>query len=279
LITTEDGAQGLAANFAFNAEAYLTYEAGASLDVNNEVVAYIPTLAMADGADAGATQPTIDNNIVEWMGGQLVLESSPLVTGERTIWANGLNSNYVYDLPLGNNRTDGAGDVGTISVVWNDRNAPAWNNLLAYRFNNAEASCSGQVSLPDELNVLYIPPASLPAAAVADDFGDEWPGLWADLKEVTPYATSTEAGSSSHGVTEVCRTTRDAAANADDKFIDGGFVKIIAVEPADEATFTLEGSTVFWSWPVVIDSRVDERNGAPRTTLLGHSRGAFSTIN
>lgn len=279
LITTENGAQGLAANFAFNAEAYLTYDAGGSGDVNNEVVAYIPTLAMSDGADAGATAPTIDNNVVEWVGGQLVLEASPLITGERTIWANGVNNNYVYDLPLGNNRTEAAGDVGTISVVWNDRNAPAWNNLLAYRFNNAEASCSGQVSLPDELNILYIPPVHQPVAAVADDFGPAWPGRWAELKEVSPYLTSSEAGASSHAVTEVCRSARDFNEVVDDKFIDGGFVKIIAVEPADEATFTVEGSAVFWSWPVITGSQDPARNGAPRTTLLGHSRGAFSTIN
>ncbi len=278
LITTEAGAQGQAANFAFNAEAYLTYDVGAAPNVENEVIAYIPTLAMADGADAGATGPTIDNNIVEWMGGSLVLDSSPLVTGERTIWANGVNNNYVYDIPVAYNHFIAGADHGTIAVVWNDRNAPAWNNLLAYRFNNNEENCSGQVSLPDELNVLYIPPT---VAGPAPASFAEFPGKWADLKMLTPYgATAGEATGSTAYTTEVCRAPADLATSGhfEDGAFNGGFIKVIAVEPADEATFTLEGATVFWSWPVVLDTN-SARDGAPRTTLLGHSRGAFSPIN
>ena len=298
LITTEAGAQGLAANFAFNAEAYLTYETGVDgefSDVDNEVVAYIPTLALSDGADAGATQPTLDNNVVEWMGGNLVLEASPLVTGERTIWANGVNNNYVYDLPLANNRTYGKAGadplyLGTIAVVWNDRNSANWSNLLAYRFNNAEASCSGQISLPDELNVMYIPARNATAEGQSSEvFLDGFPGSWHDLKMVTPYGAASEAGASSAYVTEICRSAADTADaangpsyNQDDGFANGGFVKIVAVEPADPATFTLEGAAVLWSWPVTADITTvgfTRYNGAPRTTLLGHSRGAFTPIN
>jgi hypothetical protein len=285
LITTEAGAQGQAANFAFTAEAYLTYDVGLNPvpGINNEVVAMIPTLAMSDGADAGATAPTLDNNVVEWIGGTLALEASPLVTGERTIWANGVLNNYVYDLPVANNREEG--NTGTISVVWNDRNAAAWNNMLAYRFNNQEESCSGQISLPDELNVVYIPPTVVAGAKAETPFTG-FPGKWSSLKMVDPYTTSAsdEAGASAAYVTEVCRAPGDApaptAAYAEDAFINGGFIKMIAVEPADDATFSLEGSAVFWSWPVVINNiNNPDINGAPRTTLLGHSRGAFSTVN
>jgi len=281
LITTEAGAQGQVANFAFDAEAYLVYNTG-DTSYDAESVNMIPTLALADGADAGATGPTIDNNIVEWMGGSLVLDSSPLVTGERTIWANGVLNNYVYDLPVANNRLASA--TGTISVVWNDRNAPAWNNLLAYRFNNAEANCSGQVSLPDELNVLYIPPY---AGEAKSSSLEGFPGKWADLRMVTPYGSAAEADASTAYTTEVCQAPSDAdPATGKTQYtlsergmFDGGFIKIIAVEPADEATFTLEGATVFWSWPVVDQDGAGAYDGTPRTTLLGHSRGAFSVVN
>lgn len=309
LFVNENAANGGNAQFAFNTDAYLTFELnnGLAVDEYSDEIVWIPSLPMADGADAGATQPTLANNVVEYMGGQLVLEASPLVAGERTIWADGILNNYVFDLPLAVNQNDdiaAANDTpylqqGTIAVVWNDRNVDApWTGMVAYRYNNNEQRCSGNISLPDELNLLYIPRQSQEGnASVTDPRFAGFPGAWQSLNEISPYSSaSSEAGSSFAATTGICNTRWDVVAgNANaqgtapgngnngysDYGVDGGFVKIVAVEPADPATFTPEGAAVMFTIPVLVDGRAPAQfQGWPTgQTMLGHSRGAFSTIN
>lgn len=310
LFVNETAANGGAAQFAFNTDAYLTFELdGTGTDEYSDEIVWMPSLPMADGADAGATGPTLSNNVVEWQGGQLVLDASPLVTGERTIWADGVVNNYVFDLPLAINQAESVvpapatdnhdlkGGIlrqGTIAVVWNDRNVgAAWNGMVAYRYNNDEKRCSGNISLPDELNLLYIPAQTQEGTASADgDAFADFPGTWNDLKQVSPYAaSSSEAGASYAATTTICNTKYDGKmANVgvgldspSNYGIDGGFVKIVAVEPADPATFTPEGAAVMFSFPVFtpeVGTNFGEFAGWPTgQTMLGHSRGAFSIIN
>lgn len=165
LFVTERANTGAAANFSFTADAWLVM--GQSAQANTKVS--IPALPLADGPDT-TERPTITNNVIEiGPNGGLSLIASPLVSGNRTIWADGKSNTYVFDLPLANNYNTAGLNAGTLAIVWNDRNAGElslvngkfvagpWATIPAYRYNNNESKCSGVISLPDQLNQVWIP--------------------------------------------------------------------------------------------------------------------------
>jgi len=134
----------------------------------------IPVLGMNDGADgpnpAGTNcgHPDLSDS-VKYRGGR-PCAVSPVVAGFRTNRSDGDFDLWAFDLALSNRL------LPTIHVIWVDQNLnqPSAINA-AYPGNTAlpnavastdtfdldELSCNGSVTLPNELNVLWIPPAYL----------------------------------------------------------------------------------------------------------------------
>jgi hypothetical protein len=291
VFVTETANSGAKADFSFFTDAWLVVGSTASANVKVS----IPSLPLSDGADTTA-QPTLDNNVVEVdPAAGLVVRVSPLVSGNRTIWSNGKPNFYVFDLPLANNWVG----ADTVAVFWNDRNAGytttfpfnngPWASINAFRFTNNEVKCSGRVSLPDELNLIYIPHTATagvaPTAtgnAIIDQFlsnfgaipnptpyvpGSQVAGVWSAF--INPYqqpvsANVDGASYAAVAINNICTPVlNDGANNAplpatnlnpdtifNDPGLSGGFVKVVTPEPADNNTNTVEGAAVAFTIPV-----------------------------
>jgi hypothetical protein len=131
----------------------------------------IPVLGMNDGADgpivgSQCPQPTIFDS-VKYKGG-VPCGVSPLIAGFRTNRSDGAYDLFAFDVTLSNRI------VPTIQVIWfdqnlNDRraiNAQYPGNLAVPNplaqvevYDVDENSCSTSINLPNELNVVWIPPA------------------------------------------------------------------------------------------------------------------------
>jgi hypothetical protein len=139
----------------------------------------IPVLAMNDGIDdvasdyAGGAWPVATAaDSVKYRAG-VPYSLSPLVSGFRSNRSDGDPDTAVFDLALSNRL------VPTIQVVWVDHNlgdnksaspysiAELYNPNYGFPtqtvqlkvYDNDEQVCSNTIKLPDELNVIWIPPA------------------------------------------------------------------------------------------------------------------------
>ena len=290
IFVTQAANSGAAANFTFEADAWLVNTNPTVALVN---AASIPTIPMSDGKDSG-NSPSITNNVLEYnASGALVVAASPLVTGQETIWSDGLPNQFVFDLSTGTaqNGQTATGSVaaesvayGALAFIWNDRNSAAWSSVPAFRYNNAEQNCSGRVSLPQQMNAFYIPPVANGQAGVnqGNTATSAVPANFATLTTLSdPYAKAASAAAftsiavctpPSNAPTSLSTnsaTLNLSTQNADNLGVSGGFVKFVLPEPITSTTAGPAGSAVFWSTPV-------DGSGNLYPTILGHSRGAFT---
>jgi hypothetical protein len=191
-----------------------------------------------------------------------------------------------------------------------------WRDIPAFRFNNNEAKCSGRIPLPEEVNLIYIPrelaagsPAIVgPSETWADLFKTWWggfvppaqetgngpiPGVWGTLGVVDPYSsTETASGVDSAqfvATRRICTVpVNDGANNAplpatnlpatvfNNVQLSGGFVKVVAPEPADNNLNTVEGAAVMFTIPIHADGIWAGWPLFLGDSLLGHPAGAFT---
>ena len=140
-----------AADFSFFGDAYLITTNPAIPEFLGIVDAKIPVLPMNDGADApGQTKVTVDNQVL--YESNLVHDVSPLISGMRTVWSDGVPNITVFDLSLGERQ------YPTLHVFWNDHNGDYTVNVDV--FDDSENSCSSSIPLPDEVNVVWVSPTT-----------------------------------------------------------------------------------------------------------------------
>jgi len=275
IIVTDAGNKGNAANFSFTVDTWLR--------VQNKVLS-LPTIPMSDGADdkPAIGVPTVTNNVVEIRGNQLSPKASPLITGQPTVWSDGLPNSTVIDLALGSTRN-------TLAVVWNDVNGDKlWTGISAYRFDNYEQKCSGSISLPDELNIIAVGKEAVQPA------GAQW---WKNLvkpdgKQFVAWNYICDVDTAYLAAAQEDNYVEDDAdafrglggecveANGDNdpscfaaNTFPGGFVKLVLPEPRDNKKFAPEGAAVTFTIPLIgVQHRVA---GA---AILGHFRGAFTDV-
>ena len=147
-----------AADFSFFGDAYLV-TTNVNLPLPLGVVdAKIPVLPMNDGVDApGQTKVTVDNQVL--YQGNLVHDVSPLISGMRTVWSDGIPNIVAFDLSLGERQ------FPSLQVFWNDHNGQGTLLSSPYIasvdvFDDEENECSSSISLPSELNTIWVAQAS-----------------------------------------------------------------------------------------------------------------------
>ncbi len=283
VLTTEEGARGNDADFGFFAEAWMFIGLDGPAGPPNTggvvglVDALIPTLAMNDAADqvpTGNEVPSLANNVIE-IGVNLNVNASPLVTGIRTNWSDGNPSDIkVVDLTLGNRSIPIAGvvnilQVPTLMVVWNDRNAAAWNAVGVEVYNDREENCSTSIALPNELNLVWVQ---------TDVTAGNLPGIPA-----FPIPRFIERFG-------IDRTFCVPPAGADpgenlERLLSGGFMKLYLPEPVDNGVFQPESSAAMFSIPLQYFVTLEDIGAGPVltdfslipfATALGHDRGMFN---
>lgn len=123
----------------------------------------------------------------------------------------------------------------------------------------------------------------------------EYPGVWNLVDDFTSdqVAQSSAAdGAQWYAATNICTPPLNDGANnaplpatnllttfANDAGMSGGFVKVVAPEPADNNLNTVEGAAVYFTLPI-FDNDWGGWSGWPLflgDTLLGHPAGAFTT--
>jgi hypothetical protein len=287
VLTTAAGSRGNDADFSFFAEAWGFF--GISSGVIPGVIpnsggtiglvdAYLPTLAMTDGADTlGDKTPTLDNNVIE-LNTQSVI-ASPLVTGIRTNWSDGSPTDIkVVDLTLGNRSVPIAGitnvfQVPTLMVVWNDRNADgAWSGLGVDVFNDREESCSDSINLPNQLNMIWVQ-TDVTAGTAPPYFAWPTPRFIERFGQNRVYCVPpTDAGST-------------PLQNLD-RLLSGGFMKLYLPELVDNGLFTPESAMAAFSVPLQYFVTYEQGPGPfptftdisliPFETALAHDRAMFN---
>lgn len=280
------GFNGEDANFSFFADAYFTTGV-TNLEQPNQPIDYwgsvnIPALPLADGADAGQTVPSLSNNVV--VGGtSLNTYVSPLVSGIRTSIVDATAQWSVVDLELGKSQLQPFGqnsqDVGSLLVVWNDRNATNWASLGVDVFDNDENRCSATLKLPNELNLVWVPPLSVandaPIGGGNEIFyntgGPSFLGQKIDGSSETQGSYSQLCDPNGGGVTPLHSDTQSR--------LNGGFVKLRLPEPlaANQTAVEASAAAAF----TINFNFGDVSGGAPATanpseTVLGHDRGKFT---
>lgn len=111
----------------------------------------IPVLPMIDSADGDDPNPTVTDN-VKYTGG-IPSGVAPLYSGIRMNGA--VAGQYsVFNLSLGDR------NFPSVHVVWLDRNGT--NNVTVEVYDSNEQSCSDNIDLPHEVNVISIAPWSEP---------------------------------------------------------------------------------------------------------------------
>lgn len=230
VIATEAARTGAAANFDMMGDAFL---------VAFPFDAKIPVLPMSDGKDPSHdAAPTVDNNVVYGLN-KIPNAVSPLASGIRTNYSNGVADVVRFDLTLGN-RTNSAPpsitNLPTLLVVWSDGNYDAWGNQSVDVFDDAERSCSTNVSVDQEVNTILV----------------NWPDLpplpWIDQTNNLCYPGGFAPGSK-------------------------GFVEFTLPEPIDNNIDAPETAAVAFS----IMWAYEPTSGTflPYETALAHERGLF----
>jgi hypothetical protein len=296
VIVNQDATDGSAATFSMFGNAWLTGavhftppnpsspQPSIDLGIGFPLIGgSIPVLAMNDGVDAnpldvipGATYPVpTSGDSVKYSGG-VPYGLSPLVSGFRSNRSDGTPDTAVFDLALSNRL------VSTIQVVWVDHNLG--DNASAGPFSIAELyptntgfvtpsvslqvydtdeqACNGSIQLPDELNVIWIPPAFERAVNGPWQFWNR-PFEWATQTKVLciPRANQaddsalSQAGFVQYKVHEYIDTNNDRPEAAMFGFsikVDGGFV-------------SNDG----------FDTDIPEAFVLMLETSLGHDRGTF----
>ena len=279
VFVTNDGADGLDANFNFFADAYfVVHENQENLDgpsagdIFNSV--NIPALPLADGADNGATAPSLSNNVLEPWSQEVRV--SPLVSGIRTSIVDGKEHYTIVDMELANGVNNPFGvntqDVNSMLVVWNDRNAVNWGGIGVDVFDKNEQSCSWRLSLPKEVNLIWVPIAG-PQGDLVSNPAYARPAF-ANVKASTGSDTGAQVT-----VNGLCDPSTSVGP---DSFVgnrlDGGFVKLRLPEPraagatADTASaaaaFTINFGGIYLGNEFV--------QGFATESVLGHDRGKFT---
>jgi hypothetical protein len=234
----------------------------------------IPVLGMNDAADGpnppgtNCGQPSLSDS-VKYRGGS-PCAVSPVVAGFRTNRSDGDFDLWAMDLALSNRL------LPTIHVIWIDQNldnASAIN--AAYPGNTAlpnpnasfdtfdldELSCNGTVTLPNELNVLWIPPAYLT------------PEQFAVVPFYQPFAWTTQS--------ELLCVVSDANPAA---LISAGFVQYRLDEYIDTNVGRAESSAFAFS--IKVDGGFVSNDPLPipdtffalLESSLGHDLGTFKSF-
>jgi len=241
------------------------------------VGASIPVLPMSDGADSSSEHPNAQDSVKYWGGSPA--EASPVIAGMRTNRSDGQPDGFAFDLSLSDRR------VPTIHVIWFDQNLnnqsedgePTISELYPTNtarisdrantdtFDDQENSCNGTVTLPNELNVVWIP-----AAYETDpsdlDFINE-PFLWATQTQL--YCVVADP-----------TNTRGLPYAAENR----GFVQYRMREYLDTAVGFAESSMVAFSIKVdgaLVSNDVGATPDAAVILLesaLGHDLGTFKTF-
>ncbi|MEI7997048.1 MAG: hypothetical protein WCH01_19305 [Methylococcaceae bacterium] len=229
-----------AANFSFFGDAYLVTQNAVLLEALGIVDAKIPVLPMNDGEDPGFTTPptlpkvTIDNQVI-YNAANVPEDASPLVSGMRTVWSDGIPNVTLFDLTLG------LRIMPTLQVFWNDHNGGDGYFASADVFDDAENTCSfGNVPLPNEVNSIWVAPLAT----------EDLAPFWVDVK------------------TELCYPNGfDSAAR------NPGFVRYVIPEQGDTNIGVPEQAAVAFS--IVFDATSRTNGIIPVETALGHERGKF----
>ena len=253
-------AQGhAAADFSFFGDAHLVFTPDSTRPLV-KVAADIPVLPMNDGVDTPAQlasqRPTVDNQVIYDAAG-IPSQASPLISGMRTNWSDGIQNVTSFDLALSDRRSP------TLHVFWNDVNLgsrpghpgqPIIGTTVppliggpgaSYNvYDDNEVSCSGSIEFPDELNVVWVSPKENQALGRSL--------RWVDHAFDLCYPSS--------------------AAN-----IHGGFVQYIINEWIDTNSNTPESSAVAFSITLTEPSSgaIFSIDTPTMHTVLGHERGKF----
>ena len=245
-----------AADFSFFGEAHLVFTPTELIRTPTEltrVATDIPVLPLNDGVDTPAQmasqRPTVDNQVIYNAAG-IPSQASPLISGMRTNWSDGIQNITAFDLTLSDRR------LPTLHVFWNDVNLDKQKTIgttvppliggpvASYNvYDDNEVSCSGSIDLPHELNVFWVSPTALQTSSPH----------WVD-----------------HAF-DLCYPSSDAHVN-------GGFVQYIINEWIDTNSDVPESSAVAFSITLTDPSSASSfpTIGVPTmNTDLGHELGKF----
>lgn len=290
VLTTETASTGVAdADFAFFAEAW----AIAGIDGDGALIngggtigvvdAVIPVVPMADGADPVPNGvPTADNQVIQ-RGTNKSVKVSPLFSGIPTNWSDGdpIQQIKEVDVTLGNRSTQIGSvtnpfQIPTLVVVWNDRNAgttkglpPGWNDWSSIGvdvYNEQEESCSATITLPWQLNLLWVETdvsAPYPAPAFID--------------KLSPFGYGPQGQQTLLCVPPVAPFDPLAVT----KLFQGGFLRMYLPEQVDSMINQPESAAVIFSIPLQynVNFEAGQPIGVsviPFETALGHDRGIFT---
>lgn len=157
VIVSDSGRQGLDGDILMMGDAVLTNRIGPYPDLVT-----LPVLPLADGADAGRTVPSNDNNCVSVGSGAIVQQviCSPLVAATRTDNSDtDTRDKAIVDLelvPFGTPNTGINRPFQTL-IAWFDRNNVG--SVSYQRFDDAERVCSGTIPFPWEVSVVQLFPS------------------------------------------------------------------------------------------------------------------------
>lgn len=257
VIGTEIARRGERANFTMFGDAWLELDV---FGLGYSTLASIPVLPMADGRDGmygrdanGQNQIGPADNVV-YKGG-IPTQVSPLISGMRTNRSDGIPDITVFDLPLFSRI------MPSMHVVWLDRNldptSDAQGNysypVAVDVYDSEEVACSATVSIPNELNVIWIDP-------VNQDTGIPWE--WWDIY-FAHHRETLCLPDSSKGRTSVNRPN---------------FVSYYLPEYVDTNADRPESAGVAFtlSWTLNVDAtEPDEVRYFEQTMILGHERGTY----
>lgn len=270
VIATEGARNGTAAEFSFFGNAWITGALHFDPADNRDVIGIgfpliggtIPVLGMNDGADGPVTpgntcaQPDAADS-VKYRGG-VPCAVSPLIAGFRTNRSDGIYDFFAMDVALSNRL------LSTIQVVWVDQNLDSPAAIAkAYPGNTAvpnpsarievfdldEQHCSTTLTLPNELNVVWIPPAYETNEATLEWFNQ--PFKWTTINDLlcvvtdqNPLAPYT-AGFVRYSLDEYIDTNVNKAQSAVFAFsikMDGALVNNDAGSTPDALVLLLETS-------------------------------------
>jgi hypothetical protein len=208
---------------------------------------------------------------------------SPLVSGIRTSIVDTVNQWSVVDLELANSLLQPFGQVsqtlGSLLVVWNDRNAANWSSLGVDVFDADENRCSATINLPNELNLVWVPPAS-----VANGGGSTGSGSNIFYNTSGPSflgnniaGTRETQGSLSYLCDPTGGVVTPFGSQAQNR-LNGGFVKLRLPEPKAVGQTAVEASAAA---AFTINFNFGVTGAAPTfgwvsESVLGHDRGKFS---
>lgn len=256
VIGTEAARRGAAADFNMFGDAWLSMNLVPG--VLPDTLASIPVLPMSDGKDGmygkddnGQNKVGPADNVV--YRANIPSQVSPLISGIRTNRSDGIPDMTVFDMPLFS-RT-----MPSMHVVWLDQNLDLTPNAAGEYsypvavdvYDSEEVACSATVSIPHELNVIWIDPV------------DAWTGIpepWWN----TYFAQHRETlclPDSSEGNESVDRPN---------------FVSYYLPEYVDTNADMPESSGVAFtlSWTIGVDGQ-QVVDSFQQTMVLGHERGTY----